>query len=155
MSDDATPTNPTPDDSTRRALRTAYQVLLASLVVVPILAATLQDIGGGTLTRIAAILILVSGAVSKAINALEAAGYRLSPIARTAPDTAGGDEGHTRVSLPIWTSLATVVTGALIACALAVTSARANAEPGPVPTPSPSTQSRTWAAPQFHLHLIR
>lgn len=67
-------------DSTRRALRTAYQAVLAAIVVVPIFALLVKDLfpPDSPTTKLAlsisAGMIAVTAAVTKLINALEAAG---------------------------------------------------------------------------------
>lgn len=58
-------------DSTKRALRTVYQGIVAMIVIVPILATALA---GTPIAAQVALAVAVLGMVSKAINALEDAG---------------------------------------------------------------------------------
>lgn len=63
-------------DSTRRALRTGYQTLIAALAAIGVLASFIPQIQA-TFPEIAALAVTVAGgavAVSKVINALEDAG---------------------------------------------------------------------------------
>lgn len=158
------PAPPSLSDSTRRALRVIYWGVLAAIVVIPVFTGMLDELGWETAAKFAASLALVAGAIAKAVNQAEDAGLlsrvplapaKNSPAPAPSPVPPAGDEGHARVSLPIWTSLFVVVSAGLVAACMAMAASSAHAEPGPVPTPSPSTQSRTWAAPQLHLHLIR
>lgn len=61
-------------ESTRRALRTTYQGVLAALVVVPVLAGALAGVGVPELAKVAGVLVAAIGVVSKVVNAAEDAG---------------------------------------------------------------------------------
>lgn len=58
-------------DSTKRALRTVYQSILAAVVVVPLLATALE---GTPLAAKLAVVLTVIGLVSKVVNVLEDSG---------------------------------------------------------------------------------
>lgn len=67
-------------DSTRRALRTGYQAIVAAIVVVPVVVWLLQSLfpegskAFAVASAVAGAMVTVTAAASKAINALEAAG---------------------------------------------------------------------------------
>lgn len=96
--------------STRRALRTVYQGVLAALVVVPILAAALAGTGVAELAKVAGVLVLAVGVVSKAVNALEDARMIPAWLKREpdAPETPG-DAGRMGVVLLVVVGLAAAV----------------------------------------------
>lgn len=125
-------------DSTKRALRTGVQLLLAALVVVPILAGALQGTGVGVLVQVAGWLVLAATTVSKAVNALEDAGMFPAWLKAPKPD-ADGDAGHARLSALL---LGGGLTLAILALPLAASlQSTASADPG---VHAPSTHS--WAA---------